>query len=707
MRYFILFLIGIIFYFIITKEHFNVGGQKLITPDFPKVEWRGDDLYYRVSDGSCRLGLLADRYDNSNDIKEILSKTKFSDRNFGRASQQDTKIQYIKEYEYDNPRVPSLHSRTVEDTRYLGYNGDIDNTMPSLKTDGVFLPKHNTYGIRTGNVTFPNESLLCTKPNGNPLQYQIKCKVPSIYYINMHGRLPPPILDILLTHLTYDSFSLGALFEGVELEGAAEFGQRTFKLPPNVTIISYVDIHHKNLCQAGELHTGPVAVCTNLTNPEDQINKPIAFSDNQAFGLFRGEYLEILLSKQQSPSQEERDAAAAAARYMSPDVYMPSLIKCGTTESQNSAARLHANPDILVGAGSENEVYPIDIQTIQNNEPFFSRRNLEFDTNLPDEDSTGHGLLRNGYPEQGIRYWYLSKLVQKIVSIDAKIHGENNPIEIHLFTCHALSIAASGAVPASGRGLQTGNTRYHDGYDKLNIIKWLSHNRLDPRPGGVDNPNKQYAVDNINIVDAAGNVVEQAGLSAVKTNIERECKTCTFPNQEGVEKERCPDNGLVINEYKTDHKLRYNAIKDIRESECTLACQEPLYYRPFFNNDVITGKCKAVDRSTDYKGYPRLGSDLLGSDLESVRITCRKRGEWGLSSIWNKKLDIDTTETENPAVGAKFDPRAPIVPRGGRAGVGFGPDIGGADWEAVQEAFDPVLLTGGQSCATGLIISTN
>ena len=117
MKYLILFLIGIILYFIVTIEYFNVGGQKLVTPDFPKAEWKHPGpIYYRISDGSCRLGLLAEKYDNIPLIKNILEKTKLN-----------------------NTR---RYAREVVDSssRYVGPAWN-----KSVSTDGVYLPRHDTY----------------------------------------------------------------------------------------------------------------------------------------------------------------------------------------------------------------------------------------------------------------------------------------------------------------------------------------------------------------------------------------------------------------------------------------------------------------------------------------------------------------------------------------------------------------------------------
>lgn len=593
MSYLILFLIGIIFYFIVTIEYFNVGGQKLITPLFPKESWREDGsepIYYRISDESCRLGLLYDKYDYPA-IKEILEKTKL-----------DTSTQYGKE-------VGESESRFA--TNFMWGYGDY------ISDENLYLPEHNTYVAN--NVV---ARLQCTKPGDPRLSYGIKCNLPSIYKINMHGILPPAISQSKLNDLGKPYIPLND-----------SYGQRTFRIPPNVTIVSYFGVHTLDFTCAGRHDLEPRFFCDRMRDSTKHLTSNPSLRSTEAFGLYtsiddsaintpiedapHGHYIEVLLS-----TRVDRN--------------LPNLIKCGNT-SQLSNVSLDSNP-VEGESGNKNNVTQLDLDVIYNNgPPIFSTNNLRT------------GLKDWSEPPEEMNKWYLSDMVDKVVAIDEVINGPGKPIEIHLFSCHSMMRGGGSNSPT--------NTRYYhsDDSDKRIIMRWMSNNRQNPSESNV-----QYAKDSIKLVEIdSERELEEAELSNVLREIESNCNKCTFPEQEGVDKSRCPD-GHVTNEYmdtSTDDNeklLGYNAVKVI-EPTCKLRCN-PGYTQSLSSmfRDFTEGECKKNNNNNKFEGNTRLGS-VFQARPSDVNITCVRQNN-RLSGRNPATVNID-----NPMLDAIIDPNNPSI----------------------------------------------
>ena len=248
--------------------------------------------------------------------------------------------------------------------------------------------------------------------------------------------------------------------------------------------------------------------------------------------------------------------------------------------------------------GDKNNVSRLDLQVIKNNNPAFAERNLAFSTTTPWGDSK----------QSPSNFWHLSDIVDKILSIDRAFNVEGTHIEIHLFTCHAISTSDDREIEPLKSDYDLAESqnviRSHVANDKFEIITWMDNNRENPEVS-----NNAYARNNIDLVDETGTIVPEEDLHKVLSDIDDMCVKCRFPEKEGVNTELCPNYGGVTNEYLIDSNdnepfLGYNAVdRDLKESDCILKCQDPDWYSPMFTRDIPIGKCKADSIVPEYEGY--------------------------------------------------------------------------------------------------------
>ena len=605
MRYSILFLIGIIFYFIVTIEYFKIGGQKLITPYNPKQSWKNPGpIYYRISDGSCRLGLLADQYKNPDgdqdpDIKNILNMTKLTSKEYG-GEVGDRGHFFIKRAHRNRRSSTSLAALAV-----------------------ATLPEHNTYVTSTtrfsGDVDENQVNTLeCAKPGGpemRPLPYKIKCMAPSIYKLHAHGSLMKPISMNTTGTIGKSLFTLDR-----------NHAQLTFPIPKNVTIVSYLNPSTPIFCSFNvDVSQDPTYFCERMKDSYNYLNsRPYGpprgrVRELEAFGLYtstgytllggRGEstqydapsgrYIELLLTPQEDPKQ----------------MHLPNLVKCGNTFPRGGRSYW----DIPRESSDKDTASQNDLDVIRTGVKF-STKNLKVGTRHP----AGH------HPRPGTDHieWYLSDMVDKVVAIDRQINGNNHPIELHLFTCHTMQLEPKkGEKFYDMKDKIDASMRYHTSTDREKILHWMSNNRQDPRE-----LNALYAQRSIELLDENNETITKERLNNVAQDIRNRCNKCTFSStDETIDKTNCPD-GYVTTVYmdeSTDNRkklLGYNAFEKIQEPDCKLDCN-PGYSQTMNStfNYVTKGKCKHDTTTNKFEGHAgKYQTRWIGKQSPEVNIECER-----------------------------------------------------------------------------------